>query len=383
MISVRKVTLATLLCACSLLTSSCSEDALAQPVVTAPAQLSQPNLEQLRATLEQASEEAGTQGVLFGMWIGDREVMTTALGHSMTSVPASTDMHWRLGGVTETFQCTLLWMLAEQGAINLDSKISRWMPELLSADKVTVRMLANCSAGYLDYVVDPEFDALVTAEPFRQFSSEELIHYAVKDGKMNYQPGTSQRYSHTEYTILGEVMERATGKSMAELYKTNILDPMGLTNTHYTRNQEMPQPVLHAFTKDRGVYEDCTYYNPSWGSHAGALMSNLHDIGKWGPIFGEGKLLSAASWAEMTAPTTLGGNKPDLRFCNGFVYANGWYIQNPSMNGYSGGFGYNPATGVTLMVAATKDENPRIDPAAIHILKEMVKHITPDTPLNF
>ena len=74
------------------------------------------------------------------MWVGNREVLVTALGKSMTTVPAATNMHFRVGGIAETFMSTLLLMLAEQGRINLDETILRWFPRLLGADKVTPRM---------------------------------------------------------------------------------------------------------------------------------------------------------------------------------------------------------------------------------------------------
>lgn len=57
--------------------------------------------------------------------------------------------------------------------------------------------------------------------------------------------------------------------------------------------------------------------------------------------------------------------------------------ESQNMNGYSGGFAYNPATGVTLVVAATKNATPAIDPAAIHILRQIIQYVTPSTPLTF
>ncbi len=352
---------------------------------TALAQPPQADVSQLQAILNTSSQHAGTQAVEFGMWIGDKEVLTAALGNSMTSVLANTDMHWRVGGISELFEGTLLMMLVDEKRIDLDQKISRWFPKLLGADKVTVRMLISCTAGYPDYVGNADFEKLTTAEPFRKFSDDELIAYGVSGGKLNYEPGTSQKYSHTELVILGQVLQRATGQSIQELYETYILNPNGLTDTKVPTNQEIQPPVLHAYTSDRGVYEDCTYYNPSWGSVPGILTSNLRDLGKWGPIFGTGALLKPESWATMTAPTSvgLGGNRKDLHFCYGFFYANGWYVQNPNMNGYAGAFAYNPTHGVTLVVASTQNANPTVTPAAIYILKEVVKYVTPDTPLNF
>jgi CubicO group peptidase (beta-lactamase class C family) len=111
----------------------------------------------LRAIVQTGAEKAGNKAVVFGMWVDDREILTTALGHSMTTVPATTDMHYRIGGIAETFMSTLLLMLVEQGRISLDDKISRWFPNLLAADQVTVRMLVTNTAGYIDYVTVDDF----------------------------------------------------------------------------------------------------------------------------------------------------------------------------------------------------------------------------------
>ena len=317
------------------------------------------------------------------MWVGREEVLTMALGNSLTTVPATTNMHYRIGGITETFQSTLLLMLAERGRIHLDDTIARWYPNLLSADKVTIRMLVANTAGYLDYVYDKTFLRDVLADPFRSFTPDELIAYGVRGGVMAYAPGTSQGYSHTEYIILSQVIEKATGESMKSLYEINILSPVGLLDTQFPVDQEIQAPVLHSYIGDRGVYEDATYHNPSWAGATGALTSNLHDLGKWGHVFGSGQLLSAASFREMIAPSSVskGRNRVDIFFAYGFIYNNGWLLQNPDINGYSGGFAYNLATGITIVVAATKRPRPTIDPAAIHVLNEVIKYVTPASPL--
>ena len=88
----------------------------------------------MRAIVEPEAQKLGNKAVLFGMWVNDREIVTMALGDSMTTVPATTDMHYRIGGIAETFMSTLLLMLVEQGRINLDDKIAHWFPDLLAAD---------------------------------------------------------------------------------------------------------------------------------------------------------------------------------------------------------------------------------------------------------
>jgi CubicO group peptidase (beta-lactamase class C family) len=224
-------------------------------------------------------------------------------------------------------------------------------------------MLMSNTAGYLEYVRVDDFEKLDLAEPFRTFTGDELIDYSVRNGKMNFAPGTSQQYSHTDNVILGQVIQRATKESLKDLYEKDIFGTMGMRETQFPLNQEIRGPVLHAFTKDRGVYEDNTYWNASWGSTPGLPTSNIHDLGKGGPIFGTGRLISPAHFKEQTAPSSAGKgrNRADLYFPYGFVVANGWMVQNPSINGYSGGFAYNPANGVTIVVEATKGETSTTD----------------------
>jgi CubicO group peptidase (beta-lactamase class C family) len=344
------------------------------------------DVNQLRSILRAESAKAGTQAVVFGMWVGETEILTEALGNASPGVPATTAMHYRIGGITETFLSTVLLLLSEQGQINLDDKISRWFPDLLSADQVTVRMLAANTAGYPDYVHEKAWVDRLLSDPFKTFTDDELIGYALADKKMKYAPpGSSQAYSHTEYVILGQIMQRQTGKSMKELYEQYVLGPLGLKDTQLPTDATIQAPVLHSYMSDRGTYEDASGWTPSWALSYGGLTSNVHDLGKWGPAFGKGTLVSPASHKEITGPGSVGkgGNRADLYFGYGFIVTNGWYLQNPDINGYAGAFAYNPTNNVTLVAVSTKTEKPVTDPAALPILREIVKYVTPATPLNF
>jgi D-alanyl-D-alanine carboxypeptidase len=332
--------------------------------------------------LENLKENAKVKSLLAGIWMGEEEILLTAMGESMTSIPANTDMHVRIGGVSETFLGTILMILAEQGKIGLNDKISKWLPDLLMADKVTTGMLMKNTAGYKDYVLNEDFVDYIMNNPFSYISRSDIIKYATSDGELNFTPGTSQRYSHTEFTILGEVLERATGKTMKELHEELIFKPLDLSNTGYCVNADIPYPVLHAFSSDRGIYEDVTYWNPAWTGDSGPLYSNLRDLGKWAKFFGKGELLSPPYFDSLIS-RPAGAVNPDLYFASGFVIANGWYVQNPSFNGYSGAFGYLPSRDLTIIIYTTQSEDPGSNAQAFKIFKEIVKIISPDQILNF
>jgi D-alanyl-D-alanine carboxypeptidase len=341
-----------------------------------------PDAAAFEAMVKGLRTDYGARAVIAGLWYGDEPGITTAVGQSMTQVPADTRMTVRIGGISQLFLATLLMRLVEQEHLSLDDKVSQYFPDLLAADEVTVRMLAQNTAGYKDYVRDERFIDLVLEDPFRQFSSREIIEYATKDGEMNFAPGTSQQYSHTELVILANVIERATGRTMAELYNEEILKPLGLTGTGYSATPDLPSPVFHVFGSDRGVYEDTTFWNPSWAGESGPLYSNLDDLGRWGPVFGTGQLLKDRSFQEMIRRPDAAARE-DIYFAMGFVVSNGWYLQNPSINGYTGVMGYLPDLNLTLVVFASQSADPKVGHPAFEIFKAMVRNLVPGHPINF
>lgn len=332
--------------------------------------------------LEVLKEQTHVRALIGGIWEGDRNILSVAFGESMTSVPADTSMYVRIGGITETFFGTLVMILIDQGKIKPDDKISKWLPDLLESDNVTISMLIKNTSGYKDYVRNNDFLELVIKEPFRQFTRKEIIEYSIVSGQLDFPPGTQQKYSHTSFTILGEVLEKATGQLLGELFEENIFRPLGLSHTNFNINADLPYPVLHAYSSDRGVYEDATFWSPSWTQDSGPIYSTLNDIAKWGPAFGKGKLLTSASFNELVSRPP-GANQSGIYMAAGFGVVNGWYIQNPEFNGFSGAFGYYPQKDLTVIFFTTESEDRSSGAQAINILVDIVKLLTPDAPVKF
>ncbi len=86
-------------------------------------------------------------------------MLTHAVGESMTGVPATTNMHFRNGAVAISYVSTLLLSLVDQDKVSLDDKLSKWLPDVPNADRVTLGQLAQMTSGYVDYVIgNTEFD---------------------------------------------------------------------------------------------------------------------------------------------------------------------------------------------------------------------------------
>lgn len=334
-----------------------------------------------RQTIEDLSTKHGARATIAGAWIGGQPIERIALGDSMTGVPATPDMTVRIGGVSQLFLGTAVMRLVDRGEISLDDRIGRWLPNLLRAEDVTIGMLVNNTAGYKDFVLNDDFVAQQVADPFRTFTPDELIQFGTVDGQLNFEPGTAQRYSHTEFVILGKVLEAANQRTMADIYQNEVLNPIGLSGTGYSSTPELPSPVLHAFSSDRGVYEDATFWNPSWPDQSGPLYSRLDDLGKFGSVFGKGTLLTPESFQQLVKrPDVAPPSGPYFATC--FVVSNGWYFQNPNFNGYSGLFAYLPAEDLTIAIFATQPESEISGHPAQAMFVELVEELMPGYPLG-
>jgi CubicO group peptidase (beta-lactamase class C family) len=177
-------------------------------------------------------------------------------------------------------------------------------------------MLANQTSGYPDYETDDGWEAAFTTDPFHIWTYEERLTYAFRR-PVQFPPGTNWSYSHTNFMVLGEVLARIGGAPLDELLREKVLDPMGLADTVATPTSEIPEPVLHAYSSERGpslgipagtvFSEESTYFNSQWGVPMGANQTTtIDDLARTAVAVGSGALLSRASYEAMTGPNLLG-----------------------------------------------------------------------------
>jgi CubicO group peptidase (beta-lactamase class C family) len=333
-------------------------------------------------------------------------VYTGAMGDSMTGVPATADMHFRNGALAFTYMSTLLLEFVDQKKTTLDTKLSTYFPDLPNAKNITLRELAQMTSGYADYVYQPETLNGVNLDPFRQWTSAELIQIGVSK-PMEFAPGANWGYSHTNYVILGGVLEKIAGMPLADAIAQNVLKPMGLAQTGASTTPEVPEPVLHAFTSERrealGIKpdvpfsEEATYWNPSWTTAEGAVeTTTITDLSLSLEAVGSGKLLSPQSSRAQIVPSVVGLGHPQTG-CNaciaqtaafnyglGVILSGPWINQTLGFAGASGAAGYLPEQKLTIAVEVTNlpdayDAKGNAGLGAVAVFRALVDALAPNT----
>lgn len=365
----------------ALLLTGCSPSAPAKPPTAAAgggtALVADP---QITAIAERVFAERKLRAAV-GQVIEDGEVIAEfALGEAMSGVPATIDVSWRNGAIAIAYLGAAMLRLHERGELDIDAPIAEYLPDLPESDRITPRHLISMTSGLPDYVPNPEFQAGFYGDVFGDWKAEQLIELGVSQPRL-FAPGENWDYSHTGIVVLGEVMSRATGKPLAQVLADEVLRPAGLTHTFSEQTASIPAPVLHGFTAERGIYEDASFWNPSWTLAEGAVQTTTvgDAAASFDAIIGRGELLAPESHAALIAKDLVGFGAPldGCRSCHTlddrFAYGLGVFLrgdtvaQTPLFGGYSGAVITLPASratdgrSLTVAVAVTLQEDAVTD----------------------
>jgi CubicO group peptidase (beta-lactamase class C family) len=343
-------------------------------------------------------QQFGLNSVILKVTEGRQNLLTTALGESMTGIPADTDMQFRTGSVGIAYMATILLQLAQNGVVDIDAPVARWLPKVLQvkgADKITLRQLGASTSGLHDYVVDPDFATEVEARPFRYWTEDDVLAFPFHHD-LWYAPGTNWSYSHANFVLEGEALEKITGVPLADLLKRRVLQTLGLHSTFIDAKPPIPNPV-HAFTSERGTYEESTFWNPSWTTAHGAILTqNICDLAISARGIGTGELLSPAWRQFQLNPGTVGLGDPSkcppgicrlnteaAHYGFGVQVINTWVVQNPSFSGYFAVQAYLPSRDLSIAVSTT--DGPTTIPNTNYaqtIASDIAAYLAPEHPLS-
>jgi D-alanyl-D-alanine carboxypeptidase len=256
---------------------------------------------------------AGPPGYVARIGDGHRVTRTVAgLADVDTGRRMAARDQFEAGSNTKAFTAVLVLQLVDRGQLKLDAPVSRYLPGVVpNGENITVRMLLNHTSGLYSYTADAEFMAGLESDAQRVWTDRELLAVAFKH-QPNFPPGQDWSYSNTNYTLLGMILEKRTGKSMAELVRQRIAAPLGLQHTYYAdpRATDTGPGYAHGygikFAGPKPVYVDTsTWPIGGWGGAAGAVISTTDDLSRFFSAVLQGKLISRAQLKQMTTTVEL------------------------------------------------------------------------------
>ncbi len=217
-----------------------------------------------------------------GTWIGNAGKADIAEGIDFKPCTVS-----KVASITKMMFATVVMQLREQGKVNLDDKISKWLDKEIienveNANQATIRDLMRHSSGIYDIISDGDFYLAVLNNPNKNWSGKDLIKFAYKKPKMTeYLANASQGdYSNTNSLLLSLVIEKITGTPHQKLMRDMVIDKVGMPNTVYHHHENLPKYTAQGYYD---LYNNGSMINVSnlvtgSGNGYGGIYSNVLDL---------------------------------------------------------------------------------------------------------
>jgi D-alanyl-D-alanine carboxypeptidase len=246
-------------------------------------------------------------------------VTTTVAGTADTATgrPMTGSDQFEIGSNTKTFTSTLALQLVDRRQLELDAAVERYLPGVVpNGRNITVRMLLDHTSGLFSYTGDEGFLASRARDPQHVWTEREMLAAAFRNDPV-FAPGKGFSYSNTNYTLVGMILEKLTGRSLPDLMRERIIGPLGLRHTYYAdpRATNTGPGYAHgyavSFAGAEPTYADtATWPIGGWGGAAGAIISTPADLSRFFSAVVTAKLFSRKQLAQMQTTVPLPAEYP-------------------------------------------------------------------------
>ncbi|MFI1757648.1 serine hydrolase domain-containing protein [Streptomyces sp. NPDC020571] len=315
-----------------------------------------PDADALRAALAMVPGEHATAALVRvggadSGWRGSAGVRDLASGR-----PAHPNALFRAGSVTKVVTAATVLRLAARGDVDLDAAVQDYLPGLFTAEfdkPISVRRLLNHTSGIQAGDGLGDDFAELYAHRFDTRTPREEVASAIAKGP-EFDPGDQQHYLNVNYTILGLLIEKVTGRSYAAEATRLVLRPAGMRHTYFPgtdpRVRGPHNRGYQAVERPDGTTEllDVTEWNQADRWAAGDMISTTADLERLLTSLFRGHIVPEPQLEEMfTTPAGL----PDATRSAGLEYKK---VGDQVFWGKSGSrYGYSAVIGGTRDLSRT------------------------------
>lgn len=319
---------------------------------------------QLTNLLQDVRSQANVPGMGIALSMYGKNIQASA-GLAAVGSDQSFDINaqFQLGCITKLITCIIAADLIDKGLLDKETPIGSYLQEFSDHENgkiISVWHLMSHTSGFQGL----NLADTATAYYYQWPAFVEFLRHTPQ----LFTPGSVFSYDHSECVLLGEIIQRITGQSMADLYQERIFQPLGLCAGDIRKAasepdryvaDHIPHPEGKSFSKTRSIP-----YGPFWHASLSSFTLSLSEIVKLGEAI-VGITQPAAPFPSRTAlefvqkqviklPSTLGGKHPEQlpgAFGVGCAAYRGWLLgHNGSARGQTCGLRFDPKNKIVLAV---------------------------------
>jgi serine beta-lactamase-like protein LACTB len=258
----------------------------------------------------------GVPGFSVSVAIDGKIVYSEGFGYADLEerVPAWPTTKFRIGSVSKPLTSAALVKLVEEGKLDLDSPVQKYVPSFPDKGAViTPRMLAGHLGGirhYKDGEPDSQKHYDTVLGGLERFQNDPLV----------VPPGTKFSYSSYGFNLLSAVIEAASGESFLETEQKLVFTPLGLLHTTADQPAQIIEQRARFYSGTKGKsIQNSQYVDNSYKWAGGGFLSTSEDLVRFGSALLKPGFLKAESLALLFTPQkTKDGNETR--------YGMGWFI---------------------------------------------------------
>jgi CubicO group peptidase (beta-lactamase class C family) len=215
------------------------------------------------------------------------------------SVPATTETLIRTGSLAKPITAAAAMTLAEAGRLDLDAPVQKYCPAFPEKPwPVTTRELLTHTSGIRHY----KEGEIESTRHFRNMSDGFSIFAA---DPLLFQPGTKFSYTTYGYTVLGCVIEGASGEKYYDYLREHILTPAGMTHTFVDDAYAIIPHRARGYQKISGQLKNAGLMDSSYKIPGGGLVMTAEDFVRFAVALLDGRIVKPQTLAAMWTPTNL------------------------------------------------------------------------------
>src|SRR5262245_48546689 len=241
-------------------------------------------VERLDPFLAKAMGEDNIPGLAIGIVEDGQLVYSRGFGVMRLgdpSHPVTQETLFHMASITKPFVATALMQLVEQGKVDLDGPVTRYVPYFQLADAryktITVRQMVTHTSGM------PDVDNYYWDKPEYDDGALERYVRSLKDKLLRWEPGTKFAYSNMAFEVLGDLVAKVSGISFENYVQANILRPLNMRSSTLLLKEANESLVAAGHTKDSGGQLKAIAHYPYNRAHTPSsnLESNVVDMARW------------------------------------------------------------------------------------------------------
>lgn len=212
-------------------------------------------------------------------------------------VPLTVTTRFRLASISKQFTAAAILKLQDEGRLKTSDKVCAWIQPCPEAwADITIRHLISHQSGIPDLMVRPGWgQRRITPATLSQLTEDS------KAFGLQFPAGTKIRYNNAGFNLAADIVERASGVAFPDYLQATFFTPLGMKDTGLGDVAPDGGAIATGYANLREGLIPQNQPNVSIVQGAGALYSTLDDLLTWEKALHHGKLLSAASYAEMTS----------------------------------------------------------------------------------